>query len=70
MKIKYVIDLAGQYKEKNIDWGDYPTIGLDSINRIRKGKRLGEYYQKWEEYYDNIPLIVCLSLFYLCCLIR
>jgi len=53
MKIKYVIDLAQQHREKNIDWGDYPTIGLDSIGRIRKGNRLGKYYQRWEEYYDD-----------------
>ena len=53
MKIKYVIDLARQHREKNIDWKDYPTIGLDSIGRIRKGNRLGKYYQRWEEYYDD-----------------
>ena len=51
--MKYVIDLAGQHKEKNIDWGDYPTIGVDSIGRIRKGKRLGTYFREWKNYYDD-----------------
>ncbi len=53
MKIKYVTDLTQQYKEKNVDWKDYPTIGMDAARGIRKGKRLGAYYKSWEEYYKK-----------------
>ncbi len=46
-----IIDTEKQYKEKNIWWGDYPTIAVYSNGRRRKmRKTLWHYYKTWEEY--------------------
>ena len=48
--MNYVIDRGKQRQEKNIWWGDYPTMGLTADGKFRAGKNLNHYYSSMDDY--------------------
>jgi len=48
---KISVDHPRQHKEKNIYWGDYPCINVETGRRLKY--TLGHYFATWEDYCQN-----------------
>ena len=48
--MEYIVDRAGQGREKNRSWSDFPTIGITRNDRVISGKSMGWYYTSWNDY--------------------